>query len=68
MSADWTQVEKVEILLRSDKLLSQPTQGVVAGDEFVFVANSQWSNLDDQGNAKSEDPAPAIIGVIKLKP
>jgi hypothetical protein len=68
MSADWTQVEKVEILLRSDKLLSQPTQGVVAGDEFVFVANSQWSNLDDQGTAKSEDPAPAIIGVIKLKP
>ncbi|MCR6658701.1 MAG: hypothetical protein NVV72_04910 [Asticcacaulis sp.] len=40
----------------------------MAGDEFVFVADSQWSNLDDQGNAKSDAPAPAVIGVIKLKP
>ena len=68
MSADWNQVDSVEILLRSPKLLSQPTQGTVAGDEFVFVADSQWSNLDDQGNAKSDAPAPAMIGVIKLKP
>lgn len=68
MSADWNQVDSVEILLRSPKLLSQPTQGTVAGDEFVFVADSQWSNLDDQGNVKSDAPAPAVIGVIKLKP
>ena len=68
MSADWNQVDSVELLLRSPKLLSQPTQGTVAGDEFVFVADSQWSNLDDQGNAKSDTPAPAVIGVIKLKP
>ncbi len=68
MSPDWAQVETVEILLRSDKLLSQPSQGMVAGDEFVFAANSQWANLDDRGNAKTEDPEAAIIGVIKLKP
>ncbi len=68
MSGDWTQVESVEVLLRSAKLLSQPTQGMVAGDEFVFVANSQWDNLDDRGNAKIPNPAPAVIGVIKLKP
>jgi hypothetical protein len=68
MSADWTQVEQVEVLLRSPKSLSQPTQGVVNGDDFVFVADSQWSNLDDRGNAKSDTPPPAVIGVIKLKP
>jgi hypothetical protein len=68
MAADWSQVESVEVLLRSPKQLSQPTQGTVAGDEFVFVANSQWANLDDRGNAKSEEPDAAIIGVIKLKP
>jgi hypothetical protein len=68
MSADWSQVEKVETLLRSPKLLSQPSQGVVAGEEFVFVASSQWDHLDDLGNAKTDDPAPAVIGVIKLQP
>ncbi|MFT4074366.1 MAG: hypothetical protein QM647_02460 [Asticcacaulis sp.] len=68
MSADWTQVDQVEILLRAPKSLAQPTQGVVNGDDFVFVADSQWSNLDDRGNAKSDTPGPAVIGVIKLKP
>jgi hypothetical protein len=48
--------------------LSQPSQGVVAGEEFVFVASSQWDHLDDLGNAKTDDPAPAVIGVIKLQP
>jgi hypothetical protein len=67
MSADWSQVETVEVLLRSEKALSQPTQGVVSGDDFVFVANSQWDNLDDRGNAKTDTPGPAVIGVIKLK-
>jgi len=68
MSADWSQVEQVEVLLRSAKALSQPTQGMINGDEFTFVADSQWANLDDRGNAKNEEPSPAIIGVIKLKP
>lgn len=68
MSADWSRVERVETLLRSPRLLSQPSQGTVAGDEFIFAANSQWGHLDARGNAKTEDPAPAVIGVIKLKP
>lgn len=68
MSADWSQVETVEVLLRSEKRLSQPSQGVVADDRFVFVADSQWGHLDDHGNAKTEAPGPAVIGAIRLKP
>jgi len=68
MSADWSAVESVEVLLRSDKLLSQPSQGQVADDAFYFVAHSQWGELDDQGNAKSASVEPATVGVIQLAP
>jgi tetratricopeptide (TPR) repeat protein len=68
MSDDWTQAESVEVLLRSEKLLAQPSQGLVANDFFVFVARSQWGHLDDQGNPRAEKVDPALVGVIKLTP
>ena len=68
MSADWSAVDSVEVLLASPKQLSQPTQGLVADDHFVFVAKSQWSNMDDQGNPLSDSPDPAVIGAIELTP
>ncbi len=68
MSPDWLTVQSVEVLLRSDKLLSQPSQGLVDGDHFIFVARSQWDNMDDQGNPVSDKPDPAVIGAIKLDP
>lgn len=68
MSPDWLSVQSVEVLLRSDRWLDQPAQGLVDGDHFIFVAKSQWSNLDDQGNPRSDTPDPAIIGAIDLKP
>ncbi len=78
MSADWREVQSVEVLLRAPKapsyapqtpsFLSQPTQGVVAQDKFIFVAKSQWDNLDAHGNAVSDTPDPVVIGALKLKP
>jgi len=66
MAPDWSAVESEEVLLRSDDLLAQPTAAVIDGDHFVFVAKSQWSNLDDRGNPLSDSPGPVEIGVIKL--
>jgi len=66
MSHDWTKIESTQTLLLSPKVLSQPTQGVVADGHFIFVANSQWANLDDLGNPKSDSPDPAVIGTIDL--
>jgi sugar lactone lactonase YvrE len=68
LSDDWTQVTSSEVLLRSPKDLSQPTQGVVTGDRFVFVAKSQWANLDDHGQPIKPQADPAVIGSINLKP
>ena len=68
MSDDWSAVEKVDTLLASPKLLAQPSQGLVQDDHFIFIAKSQWSNMDDQGNPQSDSPEPAVIGAIKLAP
>ncbi|MGZ3304925.1 MAG: tetratricopeptide repeat protein, partial [Asticcacaulis sp.] len=64
MSPDWSKVEKAEVLLRSPDDLSQPTAGLVDGDHYVFIAKSQWDNLDDRGNAKSTSPDPVVIGAL----
>ncbi|MDI7775499.1 hypothetical protein [Asticcacaulis sp. EMRT-3] len=68
MSDDWKSVTSSQVVLRGDSQMSQPAQGLVDGDHFIFVARSQWDNLDDGGNAISDKPEPATIGAVSLKP
>jgi hypothetical protein len=67
MAPDWSAVRSEEVLLRSDEQLAQPTAGLVEDGHFIFVARSQWSNLDDRGNALSDKPDPVVIGAIQLE-
>jgi hypothetical protein len=41
-----------EIIERSAPTLGDPTHGVVVGDDFYYIANSGWSNVDDHGDLK----------------
>lgn len=68
LSDDWTKLTSSEVLLRSPKELAQPTQGAVTDDRFVFIARSQWDNLDDHGQPIRPQADPAVIGSINLKP
>jgi hypothetical protein len=68
MSPDWTAVDSEEVLLRSDDTLAQPTGGVLEDGHFIFIANSQWNNLDARGNPLSESPEPLVIGSIQVDP
>lgn len=68
MKDDWSAVTAADIVLRDDSQMSQPAQGVVDGDHFIFVSRSQWDNLDPGGAAISDKPAPATIGVVELTP
>jgi hypothetical protein len=54
------EVRQVEILAASHPQWDEPTLGVVVGDRFYFVANSQWSRFADGLLPPSEqlsDPA-----------
>jgi len=46
-------VVAVEVLDRNTAVADEPTLGVVDGDDFYYVANSQWEKRDDQGNPRA---------------
>jgi len=42
-------IVSAEILDRNWKVADEPTIGTIVGDEFVYVANSQWEKYSDDG-------------------
>ena len=48
-----TDVVSQEIIERATPTLGDPTHGVVVGDSFYYIANSGWSELDDNGNVNA---------------
>ncbi len=67
MNDDWTQVLAVEVLLRGNRALEQPSQGQVVDDNFVFIAQSQWNYLETKPTTDAAPP-PSLIGTLKLQP
>ncbi|HEX8814026.1 MAG TPA: hypothetical protein VF753_00850 [Terriglobales bacterium] len=51
LSGDFGTVVSEELIERSTHSLD-PTHGVTLGDNFYYIANSGWSQLDDHGNLK----------------
>jgi hypothetical protein len=52
LDASLTRVVSSEIIERSTPTLGDPTHGVLVGNEFYYIANSGWSELDDHGDLK----------------
>ena len=55
----------LEVLDRNTEVADEPTMGVVAGDAFVYVANSLWEKYDEGGVRRYEVPltAPTLLSV-----
>ena len=49
LDADGTAITKAEIIDRNSAIADEPTIGTMVGDEFVYVANSQWEKHDNAG-------------------
>ena len=49
LSDDYSKVEKLEVLEANNPVFDEPTLGVVVGDRFYFIANSQWGAIDAKG-------------------
>lgn len=65
LSPDWTSVTERTALFEGAPL-SEPTTGFVAGDNFVFIARSQWTDFGQDGAPETQAPAPAIVARIAL--
>jgi hypothetical protein len=49
LTDDYSKVENLEVLEANNPVFDEPTLGVVVGDRFYFIANSQWSAIDAKG-------------------
>jgi hypothetical protein len=47
-------VTKAELFDRNWAIADEPTIGTIAGDTFVYVANSQWEKYTGEGKRKAE--------------
>ena len=64
--ASGSTIKEIDILESSNPVFDEPTLGVVVGDSFHFIANSQWESVNDKGEivspGKLKDPV-----VLELK-
>ena len=65
LDAAGQRITRAEVLDRNSTIADEPTIGTVVGDEFVYVANSQWEKYTDAGRRKPERPlaGPVLLGV-----
>lgn len=54
LNAAMDAIESAEILESRNPLFEIPTTGVVVGDSFFYIANSQLRSLDDQGKVRPD--------------
>lgn len=59
-------VKKGKILEQQNPYFGEPTNGVLVGNHFLYIANSQWGNYDRENKPKN-DWKPVVILEIELE-
>jgi hypothetical protein len=49
LDSAWKKIVRAEVLDRNTAVADEPTIGTMVGDDFIYVANSQWEKHDDNG-------------------
>ncbi len=66
LSDDLRTFEKFEVLESNNPLFSEPTLGVIRHGEFLFIANSQWDAVNEQGQFTAPEKLQELR-LLKLK-
>jgi len=66
LSADKRSVSDFKILCANHPLFDEPTLGVIVDSHFLFVANSQWGKISDDGKLPPEEQLRDPV-ILKLK-
>ncbi len=48
-----TRITATKVIEQASPDFGDPTHGVIVGDDFYYIANSGWAQLDDHGDVKS---------------
>ena len=61
-------VAKATVLAQNTESIREPTHGLLAGDELLFIANSGWDGFDDKGAVKNEhNLVPPVVLSLKVR-
>ena len=69
LSRDGRRVTASQVLERGEPVVLEPTTGVIVGDRFYYIANSQYGRLDNSTSAltpQSGTPVRTVVRVIDL--
>jgi hypothetical protein len=68
LDSSFTRITSSKVIEQASPDSGDPTHGVFVGDDFYYIANSGWNQLDDHGDVKpGMRPAPARIMRYSLK-
>ena len=69
LDSGWTRFVRAEVLDQNLPVADEPTIGTMIGDNFVYVANSQWEKYDDAGVLRpgSALRRPVLLSVSVLR-
>jgi len=69
LDSAWTRIVRAEVLDRNVPVADEPTIGTIVGDDFIYVANSQWEKYNEAGERRPGTilKRPVLIGVRARK-
>ncbi len=67
LEPDLSRVAEMTVLEKANPHFDEPTLGVMAGDRFYYVANSQWGSFEEDGRIWPEDRLRAPV-ILSLRP
>ncbi|HEY4304884.1 MAG TPA: SMP-30/gluconolactonase/LRE family protein [Gemmatimonadaceae bacterium] len=62
--AEHDRLLRIDVIDRNLTIADEPTIGTILGDEFIYVANSQWEKFSDDG---ARDPSRPLTPPIALR-
>jgi hypothetical protein len=65
LSPDGRRVESSAVLERGPEV-REPTTGVIVGDRFYYIANSQYGRLSDAGGPLAPQPGPPVRSAVRV--
>ncbi|MEQ8927193.1 MAG: hypothetical protein RLO81_15335 [Fulvivirga sp.] len=66
LNKDGSEVIRIEVIDQALDILDEPTQGVLVGNEFIYIANSPWSKYED-GVLQTEQLTKTVLLKYSLK-
>jgi len=66
LSTDKRSIVDFRVLSANNPVFDEPSLGVIVNDHFLFLANSQWGKISDDGKLAAEEQLRAPV-VLKLK-